>query len=593
MPAPARNHGRYILRGLPRRPHAVRLDAKALEEDNPNRLRPDAIWIEVAREGTYRGHQSGEFTLDRAVFETVVRNFRNHPSFELGEDGWGVADVIPYDFHHESEKSGGQLAVVGAPAQAWALDLDVRTGADSAVELWALTRYLEPAKSYVAQDKYKWCSVALWPDAVHPKTGESIGWYLSSIAFTNDPFIQGMVPIAASRSHGGALRALEGGALDVDDIMCQLRWIFGLTETAGIADVSAEFAKLAAMATGGAEAPAGVDVGGLVRRLGDLLGLPLLTPVVEVFSAASELLGRLNDATPTQTDNTPAPIAASREESTTMSKLIALARFFALAATITNEDEAVEAIRTEWQRLKLEAEGGNTARSKLSAIGKLFGVEDPDKILDAVSTQHADLETLKAQVPELAEMLAGQADSEEEDAKEEVMEAMRVHRLPPSAQPALEAMRTGGIELTVDRNALKLDRAKAEQLRKDLDGRKGARQRFLAKYPLPPRSSAHLQQSIATVPTFAQGQAPGLFAAAAQAAGTHVQGIPHVPEAAPGAGSGQSINLSAYPGRNVTEQAMAHIRATHPGGDKLPHHVVWQQACELVRSHNAQAFGLH
>jgi len=161
---------------------------------------PGCTWIQVAEEGEFRGHPTGPFVLDRAAFDTIVANFRAHPSYRCDETGKGCTDVVPFDFHHASEQGGPSVAVAGAPAQAWAQELEVRVGEDGKSQLWAYTRWLEPARTYVREGKYKWCSVAVWPDATDPKTGQRVGWYLSSIALTNDPFIQGMQPIAAARS---------------------------------------------------------------------------------------------------------------------------------------------------------------------------------------------------------------------------------------------------------------------------------------------------------------------------------------------------------------------------------------------------------
>jgi Mu-like prophage I protein len=571
------------LRGEPRRGMAVRLVA-TFEEDDPNRQRDDALWIQVAKEGTFKGHSSGEFTFDAEVFATLIRNFRNHPSYVAADDGFGAADVIPYDFHHESEKEGGQLAIVGAPARAWALDLEVRSGED--LELWALTRYLEPARTYVREGSYKWTSVAVWPDAVDPVTGEEVGWYLSSIAFTNDPFIQGMAPIVAKRAPARRV-LLEEGELDVDDIVREFRWIFGLTETAGIAEVQVELAKLEALAAESTDTPAGVDVGALVGRVRDLLRLPLLTPAGDVFSAAQELLRRLDDATRTEpTESTPAPMAAGRTEGTsTMSKLITLAKRLKVNATITNEDEAVDAILAHIRKLEESVKLAGGAREKLEAIGKLFGVEDPAGVLDAVSGQAAELEQLKAAIPEMAELLAGQADDEDKAAEEDVDEAIAAHRLPPTAKPALMAMRTGGVELD--------KKAKLDELRTKLDQRRAQRAKFQAAYPVAPAQQAHLGRPIATQPGQPQAYGPpaGPPPVALSGAPAGYPAAPPMVPAPPGHQQGPSVNLEGYPGRNPVERAMAFCRE-QPGGDKLSHDQLWQNGCELNRRLAAEAQGL-
>lgn len=161
----------------------------------------DAVWNQIAIEGEYKGHPSGDFTLDAQAFTEIIENFRSHPSYEPNPAlrAGGCGEVVAWDFHHASEEPASAVGIAGSPAQAWALDLEARKGADGLIELWALVRWLEPAASYVKEGKYRWSSIAVWPDAVDPKTGEKVGWYMSSIALTNDPFIQGMAPLAATR----------------------------------------------------------------------------------------------------------------------------------------------------------------------------------------------------------------------------------------------------------------------------------------------------------------------------------------------------------------------------------------------------------
>ena len=180
---------------------SVRLDATVPENDAPK-------WIQVGEQGLFMGHPSQPrgFELTAEVFQQIVRNFRSHPSYQKD-----AGRVVPFDFKHASEADPADIAVNGAPAQAWAHDLDVRVGLDGKAELWALTEYLEPAKSYVRGHKYQWCSMAIWPHSKHPVTGLDVGWTISSIALTNDPFIRGMVPIAAELN--GSAVGREAGAV--------------------------------------------------------------------------------------------------------------------------------------------------------------------------------------------------------------------------------------------------------------------------------------------------------------------------------------------------------------------------------------------
>jgi hypothetical protein len=57
---------------------------------------------------------------------------------------------------------------------------------------------LEPAASYIKEERLKWVSAAVWFDGVDPVSGESIGPVLTSVAFTNQPFLRGLPALAAS-----------------------------------------------------------------------------------------------------------------------------------------------------------------------------------------------------------------------------------------------------------------------------------------------------------------------------------------------------------------------------------------------------------
>jgi Mu-like prophage I protein len=165
-------------------------------------------WVEVTREGDYKGYPGGGFRFTPEVLGQIVRNFRAHPAYQLGPDGTGSADVIPWDFNHASEMppTAGALPTHGAPAQAWVQDLDVRIGPGGA-QLWAKTRWLEPARTYVKNGQYRWASVTVIFDARDPKTGANVGCLLTSIALTNTPFVEGMSElVAASRNAAGQMR---------------------------------------------------------------------------------------------------------------------------------------------------------------------------------------------------------------------------------------------------------------------------------------------------------------------------------------------------------------------------------------------------
>ena len=120
---------------------------------------------------------------------------------------------------------------------------------------------------------------------------------------------------------------------------------------------------------------------------------------------------------------------------------------------------------------------------------------------------------------------------------------MQAHRMPASAKVAL----------------LHLRRANPGEFRKS--------------YPSAPRDKAHLTQAF-----FAGGSAPTQLGATHGAA-------PLAPPPAPGVNG--PVNLSAYKGRNVTEQALAYLDATDPNAKKLSMHERYATARRVVASATA------
>jgi phage I-like protein len=176
--------------------NAIRLDQTTAANSAPT-------WVQVARAGNFKGYGGGGFTFDRATFERIVGNFHRHPAYARG-----ASDVVPWDFHHASEANPSDVATVGAPAQGWVRELEVRQGQGGA-ELWALTRWLEPARSYIKAGRYRWASVVVDFGARDPESGDKLGPTLVSVAITNNPFIEGMSPLVAADKRGQVLRALN------------------------------------------------------------------------------------------------------------------------------------------------------------------------------------------------------------------------------------------------------------------------------------------------------------------------------------------------------------------------------------------------
>lgn len=179
---------------------------------------PEFKWLHVANTGTYKGHHQGEFTLTDDTFLELIANFRADPKFgdpahtvgkvtlDDGSTYDGVAcRVVQYDYEHASEMAPweGSIPSGGAPAIGWALDLELRKGSDGRGQLWALSKLGEQIRGQIDRDEYNSVSIAWNPAGVHWISGEPIGAVLTSIAFTNHPFIRDLLPLAAANRAAG------------------------------------------------------------------------------------------------------------------------------------------------------------------------------------------------------------------------------------------------------------------------------------------------------------------------------------------------------------------------------------------------------
>lgn len=510
----------------------VRLDALVPEGEN------ELTWIQVARTGTFLGHPSGPFEFTKDVFDNIVNNFHRHPAYVPGGGGRGV---VQFDFHHASEQpaNNGTIGVVGAPAQAWAHELEVRPE-PGGFGLWSLTRYLEPAKSYVREGKYQWTSVAVWPDAVDPVTAANIGWYLSSIAFTNDPFIQGMVPIAATRGVFASYLDPYDRADSAEDLVCGLKKIFGLTELASLGDVLGQIAQLRSMSVAGG-APPGVEVGELVGQMRCLFNLPVLTSTDLVFAEADKLLAALAEVSTSMTGSsaTKTVNAARAAGDRTMKELLAL---FAGRLRVAEAEEDVKKAFT----LAMDDAAG--AMKQIEALCAALGVPDPSaasaKIAELLKSHDALLEAM----PQLAALKEQKAVAEDEAMDGEVDKAMAAHRMPEAARKALKLYR-------------KTDPAA-----------------FALEYPLPKESEMYLTRPLATDEPKGNVLGGRVF----NAQGSRVVMQPLTAAAKPGEGNGQVIDLDAYAGRNITEKAMSYVKQN--GGEGMDFNTLHARASALVAS---------
>ncbi|MEE9395169.1 MAG: phage protease [Planctomycetota bacterium] len=528
-----------------------------------------ATWIQISTAGEYFGHSGGPFELNREAFECIIRNFQAHPSFELDPvTGFGQADVIAFDFSHASEEPPAMVGVQGAPAQSWALDLEIRTD-EKGDQLWALTRWLEPARSYVQQQKYKWTSVAVFPEAVDPKTGEDIGWYMSSIAFTNDPFIQGMTPIAARRA-GLRLNMSPQWLFDA------VKTILGLPTTSSLEEVQTALAPARAAAQPGAAPPVGVDVDELVLDLKSLLQLPLLADAESVFAEVDKLFGLIAAEPPAPVTQIPgdqtAPgttTALAAGVSTHMKEwIIKLARRAGIDFDAGDLDDEVKSQMLAQRVVAatlLKLEGAETATKALGAIAKALGVNDPDAAVAALTEMLASVNEIKTAMPSLAAIMEGQITAQDEEEEEDVERVAAANGWGDDVKFLARTTRSGGVEFPKRDPQRQLTLSVfAKELQENavvFTKKKSARDAWRKKYMGDdqrrlPEAPPYLGHNF-TKPQENQPHSPVLRALKGGRGGAPVLGPPSHPDQPAG---GSSINFDDIPGANLTAKCEYLVR---------------------------------
>ena len=136
----------------------------------------ERTWIHVAVEGSWKGHPSGDFTLDRGVFGEVIRNFeaRSHP--------------IPLTYGHPRGTEGEVDGAAG-----WIHERELRDDG-----LWAFTEFTDRAAAQIKAGEHRFCSVVLGFDSVDRKTGERIGAELHEVGLVLSAFLDELNEIRLS-----------------------------------------------------------------------------------------------------------------------------------------------------------------------------------------------------------------------------------------------------------------------------------------------------------------------------------------------------------------------------------------------------------
>lgn len=366
-------------------------------------------WQQCCLEGLYLGHPKfAEIDWTPAIFDTIIANLHNHPSYKAGPDGVGCARVIPWDYEHANEirRMNGDVPYEGLPSASWGYDLRRGVTADGKACLEILTEWLPVAKQQVANGEYQFCSVCVQPKFIDPVSGKDQGPTMTSVALTNDPFVQGMQPLAATlEQYGPAESPLE--------VFVGLRSAFELPEDASRDDVLSQVrAFLDAIAAD--TVPEYVEEGWILDKIRRLLKLPLLATPETILGGAESALNQLPTEGAGSTALTPS-LTPSQETPMAASLLTSLSVILCCQDTEPAILQAAKATADKAQK----AEVAETATGALDQLKALFGSGDLESLLAKATKTIADAKALEPTVTALAEARKALAAGAETDAEQE------------------------------------------------------------------------------------------------------------------------------------------------------------------------------
>lgn len=504
-------------------------------------------WQHVANEGQYLGYKP-PFAFTRGTFAEMVKNFRASPQYKAGDDGVGIADVVAWDFEHASEQYAGDgtIPVSGTPAQGWVRELKVEDGPDGKAQLWALSVFLPTAKEYIKNGQYKWSSVAVIRNAEDPVSGEKVGAVLTSIALTNQPFIQNLTPLAASQNANGfkveRWYSAAGSALEA--VGC-FKDLLGLGELATIPEVLAQLNKLKQWVESGTT-PIGVDVAGLFAAFRQILNLGALTTETEVLDAISKIAQR---AIEEQAVSDGAPIA---QPGMTMPVNTA-----ATMAGANGGDEMIKTLASKFGVKEVEKEvleAADDAIELRATVSKTLASSEKTK--DIVS----GIAALKATSDEHSALLKALGASKADDAISCVADLQKKAKELDELKPKSDALEKrimeidlkqaeADVDMVIAANGFNAALKDALMLQRQSDPKA-----FAEKFPVDP-AKMNLTRPVTV-------QVPGAPVTPAVSAPV------------------DKVDLSGYPGVNMTEKALKYLASKNAGFESMD----WDDKC--VMAHN-------
>lgn len=455
-----------------------------------------STWLHVATEGTYNGH-TNRFTLDQASFDELIGNFHKDPRFIQVLNGLG-ADVLPFDYEHASEMPGFTVAKDGAPAVGWVQDLKTETGADGKIRLYALTNLGDKIKEQIRNNEYKFTSIAFHPNSKDRLTGETIGMLMTSIAFTNTPFIQDLEPIAASAQMALSENSLGwfDSATSPEDALSSLRRLLKVPLSTTPVEVFAMAETLMTAPPAGIEAE---DVSSAFRSIFNLGPTSDASAIlVELGKVRDQLIQPSVDSTvaPVETPPTGADLQALSSGENTMAmtelgkKIAAILqgkKITLTAITLFADDEDVVKAVDEVAGEVVKSQG--TVTDILGALG----VDDAAAAMSSIAVLQDARTKLKSALAELESALAQGAAMETQQAEADVTAALSAKSFDISAKDAVTAHRATLCSYSAE--AFKADKEKTRTVQLS-----EGREKFLTHYGVPKEEHRTLLSMVATGP---------------------------------------------------------------------------------------------
>lgn len=227
------------------------------------------VWNQIALTGAWKGHPQGPFVIDEQTLNEIVRNFNETDNHDVAIDIEHVSEAKPTD---------GTLPLDQRGAVGHILRLEIRNG-----ELWGLVDWTKEGRELVRTKKFKFFSPAILFNSKDRKTAQPIGATLRSGALTNKPFLDGMMPMAASESTE-FLRTLQTVAESdrprlvhkPDTYMPNIRRALGLGPLATAAECADHLQKFRdhfdAVGQDPEASHEGIPMGGFCASLSDIAG---------------------------------------------------------------------------------------------------------------------------------------------------------------------------------------------------------------------------------------------------------------------------------------------------------------------------------